>query len=420
MNSAPSTHKKKVLYLSGMQVHPPATGGFLHTSGISRVLARLGYSVRIWSLSGRADDYRERVAQRRCNAARVTELAPGLVEEVHLGFGIGVLQTVNRRLGFPRVWQYELLRRGLVPASLKRAIAEADILICDFPYTPPVPGPWRSKPWHLVSHNLEHRLLEQGNSRERHYADWMREIESRAPQVYAGIVACTTEDQAFFREHDPSGKLPVPIVGSLVDGALYRPKPGVRERMRAQLGLDEGDTVLIFGGSLSWQNVEALERTKAFAARERDWLQRNRIVFLLLGAMESQAYRDGPLLATGRVPDAVPYFAAADIGFNPVTKGSGANVKLYEYLAAGLPVVSTPFGVRGSGLQPERDYLAYDDESGLRGVLQRILSERSRSQWQAFAADVWQRHAADCDIEAAVRRAITQFPAFGFADGSKD
>jgi hypothetical protein len=35
------------------------------------------------------------------------------------------------------------------------------------------------------------------------------------------------------------------------------------------------------------------------------------------------------------------------VGLNPVMSGGGSNVKLPTYLAAGLAVLSTPFGLRG-------------------------------------------------------------------------
>ena len=47
---------------------------------------------------------------------------------------------------------------------------------------------------------------------------------------------------------------------------------------------------------------------------------------------------------TGFVPDVLPYMQAADVGVNPIETGSVSNVKLIEYFACGLPVVTTPFG----------------------------------------------------------------------------
>lgn len=41
------------------------------------------------------------------------------------------------------------------------------------------------------------------------------------------------------------------------------------------------------------------------------------------------------------------YAGTGIVGLNPVTQGSGMNLKLLNYLAMGLPTVSTPFGMRG-------------------------------------------------------------------------
>ena len=41
------------------------------------------------------------------------------------------------------------------------------------------------------------------------------------------------------------------------------------------------------------------------------------------------------------------YACPGTVALNPVTQGSGTNLKLLQYIMHGLPVVSTPFGVRG-------------------------------------------------------------------------
>jgi len=45
----------------------------------------------------------------------------------------------------------------------------------------------------------------------------------------------------------------------------------------------------------------------------------------------------------------------AAVALNPMLVGSGTNMKMLDYLAAGVPVVSTPVGVRGLDLDHERD-----------------------------------------------------------------
>jgi glycosyltransferase involved in cell wall biosynthesis len=38
---------------------------------------------------------------------------------------------------------------------------------------------------------------------------------------------------------------------------------------------------------------------------------------------------------------------SADVALNPMTSGSGSNLKMLDYFSAGIPVVSTEFGARG-------------------------------------------------------------------------
>jgi glycosyltransferase involved in cell wall biosynthesis len=55
----------------------------------------------------------------------------------------------------------------------------------------------------------------------------------------------------------------------------------------------------------------------------------------------------GPVQRLGYVKDLKAVYAAADIAVNQVAYGSGSSVKVAEYLGAGLPIVTTPVGMRG-------------------------------------------------------------------------
>ena len=52
------------------------------------------------------------------------------------------------------------------------------------------------------------------------------------------------------------------------------------------------------------------------------------------------------------------WLSLADIGLNPILSGAGTNLKLAEYAALGLPIVSTRFGARGGVLQEGVHYVA--------------------------------------------------------------
>ena len=55
------------------------------------------------------------------------------------------------------------------------------------------------------------------------------------------------------------------------------------------------------------------------------------------------------VVCLGRVSDEAKtlLLRAADVALNPMFSGSGTNLKMLEYLAAGVPVVTTPIGARG-------------------------------------------------------------------------
>jgi glycosyltransferase involved in cell wall biosynthesis len=400
---------RKILMLCGYRIFPANTGGLVHSTTIARALARMGHDVVVYCLAGRREDYR--LAERPAGGFRSTAIEPGLVEETHLGFVFGLLQTLFRRLDVPRIWQHELLRRGWVPRRLKMHLQSADLVVADFPFCPPVPGPWAAKPWFMISHELEFRLFQQGRPGERRFARWMESIEAAAPARYRDIFVCAQEDHDFFRSHDPAARLKLPYIRCGVDARSYAVAPGVRERIRADLQLADDDWVFVFSGSGYGPNLEALEDLKRFCRAEADFLARHRIVFLALGSMVRAPFRDGALIATGPVPEVPPYFAAADAGLNPITRGSGSNVKLFEYLAARLPVVSTLFGVRGTELQSGTDFLPYEPER-LREALERYLALRNREQWRSHAQQVWERHYRSCDIQELVRDALAQRPEF--------
>jgi Glycosyl transferases group 1/Glycosyltransferase Family 4 len=400
---------KNIVLLSGFRIFPTSTGGHIRTASITRALARMGHRVLIYSLAGRQTDYSMGSVFGR--GFRLDAIEPNLSEETNLGLGFGVLQVCGRRLDFPRVWQHSLMRRGIVPRRLKRALQAADIILADMPWCPPVPGPWAGKPWFMVSHNLEFRLLEQGPPRHRRFAAWMREIETAAPQRYRDIFACAEEDRDFFRANDAGGRLRVPLIRGGVDPLAYVVPPGTRERTRESLGIGDSDTLLVFAGSGFGPNLDALETLRAFSREHAQYLARERVYFLLLGSMIPAPFREGALIATGRVPEVASYFAAGDAGLNPVTRGSGANVKLFEYLAARLPVISTPFGVRGTALQPDVDFLSYSPHN-LLATIELFLRSRNREDWRRHAEEVWQRHKASCDIQELVRDAVAQLPEF--------
>jgi glycosyltransferase involved in cell wall biosynthesis len=124
-----------------------------------------------------------------------------------------------------------------------------------------------------------------------------------------------------------------------------------QERLVAkkELNLDHRPIALFIGSPLK-ANVDALEFTENLAITMKQFL------FLIVGKVSKfSKKRSSNVVSLGEVTDEIKLkaLAAADIAINPVNKGAGTNVKMLEYLSAGLPIVTTPIGSRGLQLRNE-------------------------------------------------------------------
>ena len=64
-------------------------------------------------------------------------------------------------------------------------------------------------------------------------------------------------------------------------------------------------------------------------------------------------------------------YRSSDIALNPMQSGSGTNIKMMEYMAAGLPMITTPIGARGLDLNSTNSMICevQDFPEKIRGVL---------------------------------------------------
>lgn len=217
-----------------------------------------------------------------------------------------------------------------------------------------------------AAHNVEHdyALAGSASSIRRRLAHRLGSLEQRAIHASDLVVCCTQHDRGRLLElyGNQTGITVVPNGYDEV-ALLARPSPS-RKAVRAELGLAPHELVILFVGGPSEHNrraVRLLEQS-IVAGLERP-------ARLLIAGECAEPRRDDRVLALGFVPELRPVFAAADVAVNPVVTGSGSNVKLAEYLAAGLPVVTTPFGLRG--YEHLAELVTVSDLAGFSTMLQR-------------------------------------------------
>ena len=231
----------------------------------------------------------------------------------------------------------------------------ADMIVCSHPWA------WNTlqfrtdAPVIYDAHNCEYTLmrsLAEGNLFRPLLARKTKALEGDLCRRAKVILACSEEDRQNFIDVyklDP-GKILI-----VENGTDVPPLPALKERMaaREELGFQR-QPVILFVGAYYKPNIQAVDFIVNRLAPELPTCQ-----FVIVGTV-TNAFSDS------QAPDNVNfagiltddylthYWRAADLAVNPMSKGSGVNIKMLDYMAAGIPTVSTPFGCRGLELENQK------------------------------------------------------------------
>jgi len=291
-------------------------------------------------------------------------------------------------------------------AEARRLWHESDIFIHEFPYLFPLARRPRSGQLLVYdAHNVEYRL-----SRDMfpgvvgRWAAWkVKRLEGRCARAADVIFVCSEEDARQFVQIHRVDPLKIRIAPNGVDPDEIKPaSEKERPEIRRRLGLESKRPAILFVGSYHPPNIEAVEflcRTLAPALREVDFLVAGKVCQILEGRNVP-----GNLRVMGIVDETTKtdLLQGCDGAINPMFSGSGTNLKMLEYLSAGLPTITTPRGARGLDLEHRHHALVVDDERLVQGVedvvgdpsLRRALAREGRDHvaqrfsWDAIARSI--------------------------------
>jgi glycosyltransferase involved in cell wall biosynthesis len=166
------------------------------------------------------------------------------------------------------------------------------------------------------------------------------------------------------------------------------------------LGIPDDVRIILFTASRWGPNREAFDFLLTFARENGDLLRQVRIHLLVVGNVVPTPVRLPNLTATGKVAVVEPYFAAADAAINPISSGAGTNVKMCEFIALRLPIVTTAFGARGFRIEDGTTGFLFE-RPALRQTLSRLAQlfdeAPGRLREVAERALLENRHAIDMD-----------------------
>jgi glycosyltransferase involved in cell wall biosynthesis len=316
-------------------IHPPRFGGAQRSFGLARGLAR-HHRVRVLCV----------VPNR--NAAPADETRDGVELLRRKAWQTSVAWRLER-WGLAPLFSAERGHRANAARYASVLGAGADVLAADLNLAGLLARTDARLRVH-TSHNVETDRFAASRPRllaRSRWAERLRRLEREAVERAHLTVVCTDEDAARMRElHGASPDRLVVIPNGYDETELRPPSADERARARAALGIAEPEYVVAFVGADWGPNREALavllERVMPALAREGFRLL---VAGSVARALPSR--RERWLLSAGELPSLLPVLHAADAGANPVSAGGGSNVKVPTYLAAGLAVVTTPFGVRG-------------------------------------------------------------------------
>ncbi|SEB47825.1 glycosyltransferase family 4 protein [Terriglobus roseus] len=249
--------------------------------------------------------------------------------------------------------------------ALERVIAERlaeeryDSVVCDFLAC--APNFREMEPAVLFQHNVEttiwQRHAEQTSSslRRRFFGLQARKMAAYEAQICRRsrfVIAVSDIDASRMRNDFSVTR--VASVSTGVDVDSLAPPP-------------HADPVsdLIFSGSMDWlPNIDAMEFfLKEIFPLVQQELPRTTLTIAgrapderVLRAAEGVA----GVTVTGSVPDMRPYLWGSKVSIIPLRIGGGTRLKVYESMAAGVPIVSTTIGAEGLTYTPGRDLLIGD------------------------------------------------------------
>ena len=207
----------------------------------------------------------------------------------------------------------------------------------------------------------------------------MKRFEKTAGDDFDNVVAVSKRDQQRFI--DDYGWHNVDVIDTAVDTNYFKPSESVKR------------SGVVFVGSMDWPpNVDGIQH---FVSRVWPKVKEsmNGLPLTIVGRNPPAAIKkyDGHLdiKVTGTVADIRPYLASNAVGVVPLFSGGGTRLKIFEYMAMKLPVVSTSLGAEGLGVRDNEHLLIRDDDQMFADALIRLCeSETKRQQLSSQAYEL--------------------------------
>jgi len=237
----------------------------------------------------------------------------------------------------------------------KDEVSKADIVIFSHPWVyPSVKNGLKEHSQLIVydAHNMEGLLRTTLLDDGAFGTEIVREavgVEYELCHMADLVLACSYEDADLFNRlyQIPFRKIRV-VPNGVFAKQILPTDQSEKGRIKKKLNL-ENKILAIFIGSSYQPNIEAANFICKTLAPELP-----AITFAICGGVGESLNKKliegkNNIHITGVIDekDKSLYLAAADLAINPMFSGSGTNIKMFDFMAACLPIITTPIGARG-------------------------------------------------------------------------
>lgn len=273
-------------------------------------------------------------------------------------------------------------------AEASKHIKRADVVVFSHPWCfPPLANQLREEQLVVYdSQNVESVLrtsLHDDLPQATYLLETVAEAEADLLCRANLILACSHEDRQLFHAifEAPWSKL------RIVPNGIFVQKQEVfdvaRKRQQKQdLGAPDKPTAIFLGSGYGPNNAAARYIVSELAPSQPN------VHFVMMGGCCEHIAPDVPsnVMLAGVVDDDKKrqWLRASDIALNPLEAGSGTSIKMFDYMAAGLPVIATDIGARGISTCGRQPFLLTDIQRTAEALQRLVENDQLR---QSMGAD---------------------------------
>lgn len=229
-------------------------------------------------------------------------------------------------------------------------------------------------------------------------------LERMACKRASHIIAISELDrQRLVEKHSVDGDK-ITVVSHYINSNEFKEVASVRKRPR-----EDATITVVFHGSCTSHpaNYKAFKRILDYIAPEVEKCNSN-IQFLLAGP-DMQVFGRGNVKSLGFVEDIPALLRSSDIAIVPFIGGTGIKIKIFDYMAAGLPIIVTKNGIEGIDAEDGKHALIVDtvDQKFIDAILDLASDSKKREMIGRNALELAKTRYSQESMQAKVDEMLT-------------